>query len=79
MTLEDLTAGTFQTQALLSKILSELDDLLNPEADKEAGRLDLANRKTWLNQAIRELTRLVTNPIPEFRDPPDDTVKESER
>lgn len=79
MSLGDLKAGTFSTKDLIQSIVNELDDLLNPEADKEAGRLGIAQRKVWLNQAIRELTRLVTNPRPEFRDPPDDTVRESER
>lgn len=79
MSLQDLKGGTFSTKELIESIVSELDDLLNPEQDKEAGRLGVAQRKTWLNQAIREYVRLHTNPKPDFRDPPDDTVRESER
>jgi hypothetical protein len=33
-------------------LIDELRDLLNPEADKEAGRLGLAERKTWMLQAL---------------------------
>ena len=61
MSLQDLQSGTFSTKQLVDQIQSEAKDLLDPEADKKAGRLDLEARKVWLLNAIGEYVRLRTN------------------
>ncbi len=81
--LSDLKSGTFQTKDLVTAILKDLDELLSSKADRDAGRTGLAERKDWMIRAVTEYIRLTTNSHPDnrpdFSDPPDDTVKESER
>lgn len=57
------------------KPLKDLEDLLGIKADRDAGRVGLAERKELMLAALRK--RFVETP--DFSDPPDDTVKESER
>jgi hypothetical protein len=78
MSLEDLKPGTFDSRDLVSEILRLLPEVLNPEADKEAGRLKLAQSKEWMIEAVAEYIRLTTNSRPDWRTP-DDSVRESER
>jgi hypothetical protein len=88
MSIEDLKAGTFTTQALKDGIE---EGLVNIEriavADKEHGRLDQAQKKQWLVDAVREYIRMVDNELAGRRalefarthQTPMDSVRHSER
>jgi hypothetical protein len=58
------------------QILKDLEEVLNPKADRDAGRTGLAERKEWLLNAVAEY---VNKPNRQDWKTPDDTVRESER
>lgn len=58
------------------QILKDLEEVLNPKADRDAGRTGLAERKEWLLSSVAEYINRPNRPDFSI---PDDTVKVSER
>lgn len=64
MSLEDLKQGSYTTGQLLDGIELGLDDIAAiAEADEKHGRLEQAQKKRWLVDAVREYIRITTNAL----------------